>query len=170
VGENKAEMLRAVDWTAPRLPEGAPRYLMGVGPPDDFLEAIGRGVDLFDCVMPTRNARNGTLFTSRGKVNIKNARFREDFGALDAARPTPVSREYTPAYLHHLYRAGEILALRLNTLHNLFFMLDLAANCRRAIFDGRFAEFKRTFLAAYRGVPCLDRAGDSQEETGTRVE
>ncbi len=149
VGEGKEEMQRVVGWCAPRLPEDKPRYLMGVGPPDDFLEAIGRGVDMFDCVMPTRNARNGTLFTSRGNINIKNARYKDDFDPLDPARPSPVTAQYSPAYLSHLYRAGEILALRLNTLHNLYFMLDLAANCRKAILEDRFLEFKRTFLAGY---------------------
>ena len=149
VGESKEDMYRVVDWCAPRLPEDKPRYLMGVGPPDDFLEGIGRGVDIFDCVMPTRNARNGTLFTSRGKVNIKNARYKDDFDPLDPDCPSPVTARYSPAYLSHLYRAGEILALRLNTLHNLYFMLELAANCRKAILEGRFSEFKRTFLAGY---------------------
>ncbi len=149
VGESKEEMRRVVDWCAPRLPEDKPRYLMGVGPPDDFLEAIGRGVDMFDCVMPTRNARNGTLFTSQGNINIKNARYKAEFGELDPACPSPVTTRYSPAYLSHLYRAGEILALRLNTLHNLYFMLDLAANCRKAILEGRFSEFKSTFLAGY---------------------
>ena len=99
--------------------------------------------------MPTRNARNGTLFTSGGKVNIKNARYKDDFGALDPVYPTPVSDRYSPAYLSHLYRAGEILALRLNSLHNLYFLLGLAANCRKAILEGRFSEFKHTFLAGY---------------------
>ncbi len=149
VGESKEDMLRVVECCAPRLPEDKPRYLMGVGAPEDLVEAIGRGVDMFDCVMPTRNARNGTLFTSGGKINIKNARFRDDFGVLDEVTPTPVSAQYSPAYLSHLFRAGEILALRLNTLHNLSFMLDLAANCRKAILEGRFSEFKRTFLAGY---------------------
>ena len=149
VGESKEDMLRVVECCAPRLPEDKPRYLMGVGAPEDLVEAIGRGVDMFDCVMPTRNARNGTLFTSGGKINIKNARFRDDFGVLDEVSPTPVSARYSPAYLSHLFRAGEILALRLNTLHNLSFMLDLAANCRKAILEGRFSEFKRTFLAGY---------------------
>ena len=149
VGEGKEEMRRVVEWCAPRLPEDKPRYLMGVGPPDDFLEAIGRGVDMFDCVMPTRNARNGTLFTSQGNINIKNARYKADFDELDPACPSPVTARYSPAYLSHLYRAGEILALRLNTLHNLYFMLDLAANCRKAILEGRFSEFKSTFLAGY---------------------
>jgi queuine tRNA-ribosyltransferase len=170
VGESKENMLRAVDWVTPALPETSPRYLMGVGPPDDLVEAVVRGVDMFDCVMPTRNARNGTLFTSHGKVNIKNARYRNDFDPLDPVCPSPVSRDYAPAYLHHLFRAGEILALRLNTLHNLFFMLDLAANCRRAILDGRFADFKRTFLAAYRGSPDRNPEGESREEPELRVE
>ncbi len=170
VGEEKGDMMRAVDWVTPRLPQTSPRYLMGVGPPDDFVEAIARGVDMFDCVMPTRNARNGTLFTSQGKVNIKNAKFRDEFGPLDPASPSPVSRDYSPAYLHHLFRAGEILSMRLNTLHNLFFMLDLASKCRRAILDGCFADFKRTFLAAYRGTPSRDPEGDCQEEAGIRVE
>lgn len=170
VGESKEDMLRAVDWVAPRLPADAPRYLMGVGAPDDLVEAIARGVDMFDCVMPTRNARNGSLFTSRGKINIKNARFREDFGCLDPDFPTPVTQRYTPAYLHHLFRAGEILALQLNTLHNLFFMLELAAKCRRAILEGRFAEFRRAFLAAYRGAPNPANDGEGPEEFVSRVD
>ena len=149
VGESKEEMIQAVEWAAPLLPEEKPRYLMGVGPPEDILNAIERGVDMFDCVMPTRNARNGSLFTSTGKLNIKNARFARDFGPLDAACDCPVCRTYTRAYLHHLHRAGEILSLRLNTLHNLFFMLQLADSAREAIRDGRFLDFKRSFLQAY---------------------
>jgi len=149
VGESKDEMIQAVEWVAPLLPEEKPRYLMGVGPPEDVLNAIERGVDMFDCVMPTRNARNGSLFTSTGKLNIKNARFARDFGPLDANCACPVCQTYTRAYLHHLYRAGEILSLRLNTLHNLFFMLQLADSAREAIQDGRFLDFKRSFLLAY---------------------
>lgn len=149
VGESKEEMSAAVEWAAPLLPEDKPRYLMGVGPPEDLLDAIGRGVDLFDCVMPTRNARNGHLFTSQGKVNIKNACHIRDFAPLDTACECPVCKSYSRAYLAHLYRSGEILALRLNTLHNLFFMLQLAANARAAIRDGRFGDFKRTFLKTY---------------------
>jgi len=149
VGESKEEMVSVLDWTTPRLPEDKPRYLMGVGPPEDFLAAIERGVDLFDCVMPTRNARNGSLFTSRGRVNIRNQRFMDDFGPLDPECSCPVCRTYTRAYLSHLYRAREISALRLNTLHNLFFMLQLAANARQAIRAGRFLEFKTAFLGTY---------------------
>lgn len=149
VGEEKAEMLDVVEWTAPLLPDDKPRYLMGVGPPEDLLECVERGIDLFDCVMPTRNARNGSLFTSQGKINIKNQHHRTDFGPLDPACACPVCKAYTRAYLSHLYRSGEVLALRLNTLHNLFFVLELAAHVRQAIRDGRFAEFKRMFLDRY---------------------
>jgi len=149
VGESKEEMIQAVEWAAPHLPEEKPRYLMGVGPPEDILNAIERGIDMFDCVMPTRNARNGSLFTSTGKLNIKNARHARDFGPPDANCACPVCRTYTRSYLHHLYRSKEILSLRLNTLHNLFFMLQLADSARKAIRDGRFLEFKRTFLQSY---------------------
>ena len=149
VGESKEEMAAAVEWTAPLLPRNKPRYLMGVGPPEDILEAVQRGVDLFDCVMPTRNARNGSLFTSQGRVNIKNAGYARDFGPLDPACGCVVCRTYSRAYLSHLYRAGEISALRLNTLHNLSFMVQLAAFVRQAIRSGRFLEFKREYLHAY---------------------
>ncbi len=106
---------------------------------------------MFDCVMPTRNARNGTLFTTGGKVNIKNARHARDFGPLDPGCPCPVCARYSRAYLSHLFRAGEILALRLNTLHNICFMLQLASRARAAIRQGRFREFKDAFLQSYRG-------------------
>ncbi|HRK33148.1 MAG TPA: tRNA guanosine(34) transglycosylase Tgt [Candidatus Hydrogenedentes bacterium] len=149
VGESKEEMVAAVDWVAPLLPKAKPRYLMGVGPPEDILAAVERGVDMFDCVMPTRNARNGSLFTSRGKINIKNQQYRNDFSPLDDACDCSVCQTYTRAYLCHLYRAGEISALRLNTLHNLRFMLNLAAAVRHAIRAGRFLEFKREFLHGY---------------------
>jgi queuine tRNA-ribosyltransferase len=149
VGEPKEEMARVIARTAPRLPEEASRYLMGVGPPEDMLHAIEMGIDMFDCVMPTRNARNGTLFTSQGRLNIKNQRFLTDFERLDPACACPVCRTYTRAYLSHLYRAGEITALRLNTLHNLCFMLQLAADARRAISAGQFHEFKQAFLRTY---------------------
>jgi queuine tRNA-ribosyltransferase len=149
VGESKEEMYAVTAWTAPLLPEDKPRYLMGVGAPEDVLEGIERGIDMFDCVMPTRNARNGSLFTSQGRINIKNRRFRDDFGPLDPACLCPVCTTYTRAYLSHLYRAGEILALRLNTLHNLSFMLRLAADCRHAISRGQFLEFKRAFLTQF---------------------
>src|SRR5690606_17589858 len=142
-------MYRAVDWVAPLLPEDKPRYLMGVGTPEDMLEAIERGVDMFDCVMPTRNARNGSLFTSQGRINIKNAPYATDFGPLDPACECPVCRTYSRAYLSHLFRAGESSALRLNTLHNLFFMLQLAVTARRAIRAGQYRGFKGAVLGRY---------------------
>ena len=149
VGESKEEMLQAVEWCTPKMPVDKPRYLMGVGPPEDLLGAIELGVDMFDCVMPTRNARNGSLFTSNGKINIRNAKYKSDFGPLDEACSCPVCTQYSRAYLSHLYRCGEILGIRLNTLHNLSFMIDLAANCRKAILAGTFPEFKRAFLVRY---------------------
>jgi queuine tRNA-ribosyltransferase len=131
------------------LPEDKPRYLMGVGTPEDMLEGIERGIDMFDCVMPTRNARNGSLFTSQGRINIKNAQYANDFGPLDPACECPTCRGYSRAYLSHLYRSGEVLALRLNTLHNIFFMVSLAVIARRAVQAGRFQEFKGDFLSRY---------------------
>lgn len=152
VGETKEEMAAVIEWTAPLLPRDKPRYLMGVGPPEDFLAAVERGIDMFDCVMPTRNARNGSLFTGAGRINIKNQAYRTDFSPLDPACDCVACRRYTRAYLGHLYRSGEISALRLNTLHNLRFMLNLAAAVRRAIRAGRFLEFKREFLHGYTGA------------------
>ena len=149
VGETKEEMREVVAWTSPALPEDAPRYLMGVGTPEDILESVEQGIDMFDCVMPTRNARNGALFTSQGRVNIKNQRYGTDFGPLDPNCGCPVCGTYSRAYLSHLYRSGEVLALRLNTLHNLFFMLQLTTSVRRAIRAGCFASFKETFLKNY---------------------
>ncbi len=149
VGETKADMEAVTAFTAPWLPENKPRYLMGVGAPEDLLMGIANGIDLFDCVMPTRNARNGSLFTSQGRVNIKNAKYIRDFSPLDPECRCPVCQTYTRAYLSHLYRAGEILALRLNTLHNLFFMLQLSAAARDAIRDGQFPAFRRAFLGIY---------------------
>lgn len=149
VGEPKEEMLNVIEWTAPCLPRDKPRYLMGVGPPEDVLDAVEQGIDLFDCVMPTRNARNGTLFTWEGRINIKNATFQKDFRPVDPACRCLACARYSRAYLAHLYRAGEILALRLNTLHNLTFMLDFFAAVRRAIRAGAFAELKRSFLQTY---------------------
>ncbi len=149
VGEPNDDMARIIAFTAPVLPQDKPRYLMGVGAPEDMLCAIEQGADMFDCVMPTRNARNGTLFTSTGRVNIKNAAHLRDFGPLDPACACPACQKHTRAYLAHLYRAGEISALRLNTLHNLFFMVELAAAARDAILRGDYPAFRRAFLQAY---------------------
>ena len=150
VGETKDEMRDATAWSTSMLPEGKPRYLMGVGTPEDILDGVERGIDMFDCVLPTRNARNGALFTSTGRLNIKNSTNRFDFGPIDPDCRGPISGEYSRAYLSHLFRANELSALRLNTLHNLFFMLHFTANLRAAIRAGRFTEFKTSFLERYR--------------------
>ena len=151
VGEDAAAMYDTVAFAAPLLPEDAPRYLMGTGEPADMLQAIGVGVDLFDCVLPTRNARNGTLYTLDGKVHIKQARFREDPAPLQEGCPCPACRDYSRAYLSHLYRAGEILSMRLNTLHNLQFYFSLMRGARQAILAGRFPEYARNFLERFGG-------------------
>jgi queuine tRNA-ribosyltransferase len=150
VGEPKEEMLRVLDHTTPLLPAERPRYLMGVGTPEDLLAAVAEGVDMFDCVMPTRNARNGHLFTHDGVVRIRNSVHRSDTGPLDEACDCPTCRQYSRAYLHHLERAGEILGARLNTLHNLHFYQRLMQGMREAITEGRFAAFARGFLERYR--------------------
>lgn len=143
VGEPKADMLRVLRHTAPALPAGKPRYLMGVGTPEDLLDGIAAGVDLFDCVMPTRNARNGWLFTRFGDVKIRNSRYRDDDRPLDPLCACHGCRHFTRAYLHHLQRVNEILGARLNTIHNLHFYLDLMAQARQALDEGRFAAWAR---------------------------
>jgi len=147
VGEPGPAVLQTVERTAAQLPEDRPRYLMGVGRPRDLVLAVERGIDLFDCVMPTRNARCGTLFTSRGRVNIKCAEYRRDPGPLDPDCRCDTCRRYSRGYLRHLYATGEILASRLNTLHNLTYYLGLMKRIRDAIEAGRYAEFRDAFLA-----------------------
>ncbi|MFH1263263.1 MAG: tRNA guanosine(34) transglycosylase Tgt [Pseudomonadota bacterium] len=139
VGEEKGAMLEMIELVTEELPSSKPRYLMGVGTPLDLAEGVARGIDMFDCVMPTRNARNGTLFTSRGTVSIKKAEFKEDERPLDETCSCIACRRYTRAYLHHLYRLNEILGLRLNTIHNLTFYLGWMTRIRTAIREGRFA-------------------------------
>jgi len=145
VGEESRAMYDTVEFTTQFMPEGKPRYLMGVGTPEDLLENIERGVDMFDCVMPTRNARNGTLFTSFGKVNIKSARYKRDNSPIDPECDCYTCRRYTRAYLCHLYRAKELTYFRLASLHNLHYYLTLLSKAREAIIERRFAEFKREF-------------------------
>ena len=135
-------MLDIVEWIAPRMPADRPRYLMGVGTPADLVNAVASGVDMFDCVLPTRNARNGQLFTSNGRLNIKNARYSRDERPLDEACSCPVCRRYSRSYLRHLYQAGEILASTLSTLHNLAFYLDTMSRMRQSIRLGNFTEFR----------------------------
>ncbi|MDR2189054.1 MAG: tRNA guanosine(34) transglycosylase Tgt [Azonexus sp.] len=145
VGEPKAEMARILDHLAPRLPADKPRYLMGVGTPEDLVFAVRRGIDLFDCVMPTRNARNGHLFTRYGDVRIKNARHKTDTGPLDPSCTCYTCRQFSRAYLHHLFRCGEILGGMLNTLHNLHFYQTIMAEMRAAIMVGNLAAWSAAF-------------------------
>ena len=145
VGEPNETMYKIVEATTPRLPADQPRYLMGVGTPIDLVECVARGVDMFDCVMPTRNARNGQLFTSEGPLNIKNAQFSEDDGPVDPACGCYTCRRFSRAYLSHLFRAGEMTGATLNTLHNLSFYLDTMRRIREAIAFGRFEDFRQTF-------------------------
>ena len=145
VGEPKEDFSRILAHTAPRLPQGKPRYLMGVGTPEDIVEAVQGGIDMFDCVMPTRNARNGWLFTRFGDVKIKNARHKDDLRPLDETCGCYTCRHFTRAYLHHLHRTGEILGARLNTVHNLFYYQTLMAELREAIATGQLATMVAEF-------------------------
>ncbi len=141
VGEPKEEMLRVLQHIGPRLPAEKPHYLMGVGTPEDLLAGIASGIDMFDCVMPTRNARNGWLFTRYGDLKLRNARYRDDVRPLDESCGCYTCAHFSRAYLHHLQRVGEILGSRLNTIHNLYFYQDLMRGAREAIVSGRFAQF-----------------------------
>jgi len=145
VGEPKDEMLRVLRHTAPRLPADRPRYLMGVGTPEDLIEGIAAGIDMFDCVMPTRNARNGWLFTRFGDLKLRNSRYRDEMGPADESCSCATCRNFTRAYLHHLQRVNEILGARLNTIHNLHFYLSLMREARAAIEHGRFETFRQAF-------------------------
>jgi len=148
VGEEKEQMYGVMECCAPLMPEAAPRYIMGIGAPEDLVEAVWHGFDMFDCVMPTRNARNGMLFTSQGRINIKAKVYEDDGGPLDPACGCHVCRTYSRAYLRHLYRAGEILASQLNTQHNLYYYLDLMRRMREAIRENSFAAFRRDFYGS----------------------
>ncbi len=162
VGEPKEDMARILAHTAPRMPRDRPRYLMGVGTPEDLVEAIAAGIDMFDCVMPTRNARNGMLFTRFGDLRIKNARHREDTRPLDETCACPAcAGGFSRAYLHHLHRANEILGSRLNTLHNLHYYQWLMREARAAVAEGRFEAFRARFREERsRGEPDAGPAGD----------
>ena len=149
VGEPKEEMYEILDTLKPHLPENMPHYLMGVGSPDCLLEGVHRGIDMFDCVLQTRIARNGTAMTSHGKVVLKNAKYKEDFTPLDDECDCYCCKNHTKAYLHHLVKTGEILGGRLLSLHNLRFSLKLMENIRKAINEDRFLEFKQEFYAKY---------------------
>lgn len=145
VGEPKEEMLKVLETVTPVLPSLHPRYLMGVGTPEDLVEGVRWGVDMFDCVMPTRNARNGMLFTPRGSIQIKNSQYADDPSPIDPDCSCTTCRRFSRAYLRHLFMARELLAYRLNTIHNLHYYLTLMADMRKAIEDQRFWEWRRDF-------------------------
>jgi queuine tRNA-ribosyltransferase len=149
VGEPEPEMLRQVEFSAPHLATEKPRYVMGVGRPSQVIEMIARGVDMFDCVLPTRAGRNGKVFTARGSYSIRNSQFREDFGPLEEGCDCYACRNFTRAYIRHLFWANEILGLRLMTWHNLHMYLSLLRRARETIVAGEFEEFRREFLAHY---------------------
>ncbi len=151
VGEPKEEMMRILAHTAPRLPRERPRYLMGVGTPEDLVRGVQQGVDMFDCVMPTRNARNGWLFTRKGVVKLRNARYRDDLSPVDAQCQCYTCTHFTRAYLHHLQRIDEMLGAQLNTLHNLHYYQWLMAGMRSAIEVGGLQDYVAGFLAAQAG-------------------
>ena len=146
VGEEKSVMYEVLEFLAPKMPQNAPRYLMGVGTPEDLIEAVARGVDMFDCVLPTRNGRTGSAFTSVGKINIRNAKFARDIEPLDKNCLCSVCRRYSKAYIRHLYQAKEMLAAVLISHHNLWFFLDSMKKVRQSIKFGKFGEFRREFL------------------------
>ena len=147
VGESTELMYEMADHTLPLLPRNKPRYIMGVGTPENLVELVDMGCDMFDCVMPSRNARNGQLFTSKGTINIYNAKFRLDKDPIDEACHCYTCQNYSRAYLRHLYKSRELLAYRLNTIHNLYYYLDLMAKIRHAIKENRFLEFKKEFYS-----------------------
>ena len=151
VGEGQAEMFRVLDFATPMLPADRPRYLMGVGKPDDIVGAVERGIDMFDCVLPTRSGRTGQAFTADGPINLKNAKFAEDQGPLDPACGCPVCSTWSRAYIHHLIRAGEILGAMLMTEHNLNFYQQLMAGLRAAIGESRLSAFADAFRSRYGG-------------------
>ena len=150
VGEGQALMFATLDFTVPMLPQDKPRYLMGVGKPDDIVGAVLRGIDMFDCVLPTRSGRNGQAFTHDGPLNIRNARHKEDSSPLDESCACPVCQTYSRAYLHHLVKSGEMLGAMLMTEHNLWFYQTLMHKLREAIASGRLQMFAADFLARYR--------------------
>jgi queuine tRNA-ribosyltransferase len=158
VGEPEVERLAVLDAIGGKLPAERPRYLMGVGTPRDLVQGVARGIDMFDCVMPTRNARNGHLFTSEGVLKLRNARYREDSRPLDPACDCYTCRHYSRAYLYHLDRCDEMLGPRLNTIHNLHYYLSLMQRIRTAIDEDRYASFAADFLASPEGQPAKSKA------------
>ncbi|WP_313467387.1 tRNA guanosine(34) transglycosylase Tgt, partial [Carnobacterium sp.] len=149
VGEPKHLMNEVLEYTTPLIPENKPRYLMGVGTADSLIDGVIRGVDMFDCVLPTRIARNGTCMTSQGRVVIKNAKYERDFGPLDAKCNCYTCKNYSRAYIRHLIKTDETFGLRLTSYHNLYFLLNVMKNVRQAIMDDNLLEFRESFFEEY---------------------
>ena len=162
VGEPKAMMWEMLRYVTPELPRGKPRHLLGVGSPEDLVTGVGLGMDMFDCVLPTRVARHGGLFTRAGRVNIKSARFRSEHGTIEEGCDCYTCRNYSAAYVHHLLRAGEHLYYRLGSIHNIRFMLRLAGELRAAIIAGNYSAFRDEFLARY--APASEQVREEQRE------
>lgn len=149
VGEPKAEMNRVLEFTTPLIPENKPRYLMGVGTPDSFFDGVINGVDMFDCVLPTRIARNGTCMTHKGRLVVKNAKYERDFGPIDDQCNCYTCRNYSRAYIRHLFKSDETFGLRLTSYHNLYFLLEVMRNIRQAILDDNLLEYREAFMEEY---------------------
>ncbi|MGE7365647.1 tRNA guanosine(34) transglycosylase Tgt [Desemzia incerta] len=149
VGEPKAEMNRVLEFTTPLIPENKPRYLMGVGTPDSFFDGVINGVDMFDCVLPTRIARNGTCMTHKGRLVVKNAKYERDFGPIDDQCNCYTCRNYSRAYVRHLFKSDETFGLRLTSYHNLYFLLEVMRNIRQAILDDNLLEYREAFMEEY---------------------
>jgi queuine tRNA-ribosyltransferase len=162
VGETKEQMKAVLDITTPALPIDRPRYLMGVGSPEDLLEGVGQGIDLFDCVLPTRLARNGAFFTRKGRINIRNARFEQDGTPVENTCECSTCLRFSRAYLHHLFKAGELLGYRLASVHNVHFLLQLMREMRGSIAAGSFLDYREEFLAEYRVIPHEVRSASRQ--------
>lgn len=168
VGENKEDMYRFTGQVTELLPQDKPRYLMGVGSPEDLVEGVARGIDMYDCALPTRVARNGSMFTPEGRVDISKARYAEQQGPLDETCDCYTCQNYSAAYLRHLFRAKELLGLRLASIHNLRFVLSLMERMRAAIFEDRFESFRRGFMDAYK--PANEVARQQQKEHWLRTQ
>ncbi len=166
VGEGKPDMYAMLDVTVPELPENKPRYLMGVGHPEDLLEGVARGIDLFDCVVPSRHGRTGSLFTRTGRVVIKQARYAEDERPIDPECACPVCRRYSRAYLHHLFMVKEMLGARLNTIHNLWYFSELMRQIREALREGTFPEFRDAFYRTHTRQAVMAGLAEGEEPCG----
>jgi len=170
VGESKADMYEMLDVTVPELPESQPRYLMGVGHPEDLIEGVSRGIDMFDCVVPSRHGRTGSLFAKSGRIVIKQAQYAYDERPIDSDCGCPVCGKYSRAYLHHLFTTKEMLGVRLNTVHNLWYFSDLMRRMRTAIAEGRFSEFRQAFYRDQERQPIgADTADDPEADRSIDV-